>query len=372
MCQRRVVRSFLAVFRLVRRPFLYVGRIFDEKEETEEIFEPRKAASMGLICRGRRPSTAQMFGWALLLIELLLETISTLPLFTPYLTIVFIVGLSLILIQVFFLTIFDPIPEALEEKRKLGIKPLPFDPLRHRHVIENQYCNVCEIPVKNFTKHCRRCNMCVEEFDHHCVWLNNCVGRHNYKRFLILVTSLAFFSISGCLVAFVLVISFFSHASLIEMGPNNETLRLERWFFTDLDQRLWLTSTVVCLFVNIVCAILTIHLLVFHFKIIRQGISTYIFISLRRKPTREAGTATGSEEPQPEQPAAQPHLGTNTTPVKVIKPTSGSPLRVRAVADSSPQGALSWAQQDMYSFLKDICQILGHKSLTKLNPAFLD
>ena len=55
------------------------------------------------------------------------------------------------------------------------------------HTTEN-YCYLCEAPVKKRSKHCRRCNKCVGAFDHHCPWINNCVGSANYKTFLGLLT----------------------------------------------------------------------------------------------------------------------------------------------------------------------------------------
>ncbi|OQR70703.1 hypothetical protein BIW11_01639 [Tropilaelaps mercedesae] len=64
-----------------------------------------------------------------------------------------------------------------------------FDRSKHKHVIENQYCYICETKVGAKSKHCSACNKCIGEFDHHCKWLNNCVGVRNYRWFVICVTS---------------------------------------------------------------------------------------------------------------------------------------------------------------------------------------
>jgi palmitoyltransferase len=64
---------------------------------------------------------------------------------------------------------------------KQKIKPNAFDRSKHEHVIENQFCYICEVLVGPKSKHCSVCNKCVSHFDHHCKWLNNCVGGKNYR-----------------------------------------------------------------------------------------------------------------------------------------------------------------------------------------------
>ena len=68
---------------------------------------------------------------------------------------------------------------TLESQQKL--KPQTFDRSKHHHVIENQFCYICEVLVGPKSKHCSVCNKCVSQFDHHCKWLNNCVGGKNYR-----------------------------------------------------------------------------------------------------------------------------------------------------------------------------------------------
>ncbi|EUB64262.1 putative palmitoyltransferase ZDHHC1 [Echinococcus granulosus] len=75
----------------------------------------------------------------------------------------------------------DPSELILRLQKSSGILP-QFHQAQHLHVIENLFCNICEIKVTDQkTKHCRICNKCVLKFDHHCRWLNTCIGSRNYR-----------------------------------------------------------------------------------------------------------------------------------------------------------------------------------------------
>lgn len=81
-------------------------------------------------------------------------------------------------------TTVNPADDSVRKKytSKLGkVKPAKFDRSVHNHVIENQFCYICEVSVSGKAKHCSACNKCVSRFDHHCKWLNNCVGDKNYR-----------------------------------------------------------------------------------------------------------------------------------------------------------------------------------------------
>jgi hypothetical protein len=77
----------------------------------------------------------------------------------------------------------DPADQNVIEKYKQTKNRIgnSFDRTKHRHVIENQFCYICEVNVGPKSKHCSVCNKCVSDFDHHCKWLNNCVGGKNYR-----------------------------------------------------------------------------------------------------------------------------------------------------------------------------------------------
>ncbi|XP_075445200.1 palmitoyltransferase ZDHHC11 [Ascaphus truei] len=74
----------------------------------------------------------------------------------------------------------DPAEPNVLAKKNYNL-PMPvFDKKKHKHVIQNLHCYLCEVSVGHKAKHCSACNKCIADFDHHCKWLNNCVGRKNY------------------------------------------------------------------------------------------------------------------------------------------------------------------------------------------------
>ncbi|XP_025017046.1 uncharacterized protein LOC107362182 isoform X2 [Tetranychus urticae] len=91
--------------------------------------------------------------------------------------------------------------------------PATFDRSKHNHVIENQFCYICEVTVGSRSKHCSVCNKCVSDFDHHCKWLNNCVGGANYRLFLACVTIAMLGAISIFGLTIVFTIAYFNKSS---------------------------------------------------------------------------------------------------------------------------------------------------------------
>lgn len=79
----------------------------------------------------------------------------------------------------------DSVIQRFRQQKKQDVKGKVkanlFDRSQHEHVIENQFCYICEVLVSPKSKHCSVCNKCVANFDHHCKWLNNCVGGKNYR-----------------------------------------------------------------------------------------------------------------------------------------------------------------------------------------------
>ncbi|KAI1285161.1 Brain tumor protein [Halotydeus destructor] len=92
-------------------------------------------------------------------------------------------------------------------------KPRKFDRQAHSHVIENQFCYICEVNVGPKSKHCSVCNKCVADFDHHCKWLNTCIGKLNYRLFIGCVISALLGAIVIFVVSMVLSLAFFDPAS---------------------------------------------------------------------------------------------------------------------------------------------------------------
>lgn len=105
-------------------------------------------------------------------------------------------------------------PADVNVRAKASKGPLPtFDRSKHSHVIENEYCHICEVKVGKKSKHCSACNMCVFEFDHHCKWLNNCVGGRNYRLFISCVGSALLGSLNIFIAALVLIVAYFEGSS---------------------------------------------------------------------------------------------------------------------------------------------------------------
>ncbi|XP_006893244.1 PREDICTED: probable palmitoyltransferase ZDHHC11-like [Elephantulus edwardii] len=111
-------------------------------------------------------------------------------------------------------------------------RPMPtFDRTKHEHVIQNQYCHLCEVTVSLKAKHCSACNKCITNFDHHCNWLNNCVGSRNYWCFFCCVAS----AVVGLFCLAVVIMYIF-----IQYIMGQDELRTDPHFKTITDENTWL------------------------------------------------------------------------------------------------------------------------------------
>ncbi|KAK7812704.1 hypothetical protein U0070_011094 [Myodes glareolus] len=195
-------------------------------------------------------------------------------------------GLSLFhLIVHFVATTIDPADTNVRLKKDYS-EPVPtFDRSKHAHVIQNQYCNLCEVTVSKKAKHCSSCNKCVSGFDHHCKWLNNCVGSRNYRFFFCSVASAAV----GMLVVMVILLYIF-----IQYFNNPDELRTDPLYKEISSENTWLlflplwpvpVKTPVVLSIMLVVFLLAIasfvllgHLLIFHFYLIAKNLSTFDYM----------------------------------------------------------------------------------------------
>nr|XP_019806696.1 probable palmitoyltransferase ZDHHC11B isoform X1 [Tursiops truncatus] len=165
----------------------------------------------------------------------------------------------------------DPADANVRLKKNYSRTVPTFDRSKHAHVIQRQYCYLCEVAVTVKAKHCSTCNKCVSGFDHHCKWLNNCVGSRNYWYFFASVASAA----AGllCMVATLLYI-------FTQYFINPAGLRTDPHYRSISDQNTWLlllplfpvrTSTPVflgigalTLLLELVSLLLLGHLLLLH------------------------------------------------------------------------------------------------------------
>lgn len=200
----------------------------------------------------------------------------------------------------------DPADINVRAKNVQGPLP-PFDRNKHAHVIENQFCYICEVKVGNRSKHCSTCNKCIEKFDHHCKWLNNCVGSRNYRYFAGCVAS----ALAACLLTFFLstglIVAYFTKSSWLYQPPvplnGNKTLGIAEMeekggvfrVFVPVDKTVWLLVVEVCAALSLLAIALLSHLLGFHLFLAFKGLSTYDYIMLKRSALFHGAAADGTK-----------------------------------------------------------------------------
>ncbi|XP_074135293.1 palmitoyltransferase ZDHHC11-like isoform X2 [Sminthopsis crassicaudata] len=119
----------------------------------------------------------------------------------------------------------DPADSNVRHKENYGgIMPI-LDRAKHKHVIQNQFCHLCEVTVGVKAKHCSACNKCIADFDHHCKWLNNCVGSRNYWYFFTSVASAVLGIIFLVLVLLYIFIQYFVNPEELRTDPQFKMFR---------------------------------------------------------------------------------------------------------------------------------------------------
>lgn len=186
-------------------------------------------------------------------------------------------GYFIHLVYHFLALTLDPADLAV---RKKGIFPKhSFDQTKHKHVIENSYCYICETEVSSHSKHCSICNKCVSDFDHHCKWLNNCVGGRNYKLFL-------GSCISGFATAFVMFIIdlYLVVAYYVDRPYVLPRSAMDDWkLFVPVCKEAYIIFTIVNGVLLLIAMALLGHLLIFHGYLICKKMSTYEYIIRERQ-----------------------------------------------------------------------------------------
>ncbi|XP_069113066.1 LOW QUALITY PROTEIN: palmitoyltransferase ZDHHC1-like [Argopecten irradians] len=165
-----------------------------------------------------------------------------------------------------------------------------FDRAKHRHVIENMHCYICDADVGSRSKHCSACNKCVKDFDHHCKWLNNCVGGRNYKWFLqVLITGI----IGILFILIVTLVEIVAYSTDSETGnvlqpyidvKNNVTTEPEFYMmYLPVSGDGFLAVLIITCILLFVAITLLLHLFVFHCYLMYNHISTYDYIVKQRE-----------------------------------------------------------------------------------------
>ncbi|GFQ72919.1 probable palmitoyltransferase ZDHHC11 [Trichonephila clavata] len=224
-------------------------------------------------------------------------------------------------------------PADINVRAKANKGPLPtFDRSKHSHVIENEYCNICEVKVGKKSKHCSACNKCVSEFDHHCKWLNNCVGGRNYRLFISCVSSALLGSLIIFVSALVLIVAYFKGASwllhynyepnirttplmdngttispvlLSTLDPLQESSSLnithtgtQTLLFVEVQGVFWICFVFITAALSLLAIALLGHLLGFHIFLMCQNFSTYDYIVHKRDPAPPPANRNEKNKPK--------------------------------------------------------------------------
>lgn len=244
-----------------------------------------------------------------------------------------VMGLLLIIHLVVHLlacTVNPADPNVIHKMEGKKTQEVPkFDRMKHKHVIENQHCYLCEVDVGAKSKHCSACNKCVSTFDHHCKWLNNCVGDRNYRLFIAtLVTAIAgaIIIFTLCLMQFVAYFTDKHSGNILQQYrdalaiPSSSTENVTvmsttpsatistavnysgktspvtptqkpvfRVLWVVVSDKLWLALLMLSALLAMAGSGLLGHLLGFHIYLFYRGISTYEYVvQLREKAEKEA------------------------------------------------------------------------------------
>ncbi|XP_026362417.1 palmitoyltransferase ZDHHC11 isoform X2 [Ursus arctos] len=196
----------------------------------------------------------------------------------------------------------DP-AEANVRLKKNYLEPMPtFDRSKHAHVIQKQYCHLCEVTVSSKAKHCSACNKCVSGFDHHCKWLNNCVGSRNYWYFFFSVASAS--AVLLCLIVTLLYIfiQFFidpaelrTHPYYKKVSNKNTWLLFLPLFPVKTKTPVVLGIGVFVLLLDVISLLLLGHLLLFHLYLMAKKLNTFDYMTQGRQQQTPQASAEKEE-----------------------------------------------------------------------------
>ncbi|XP_074135292.1 palmitoyltransferase ZDHHC11-like isoform X1 [Sminthopsis crassicaudata] len=183
----------------------------------------------------------------------------------------------------------DPADSNVRHKENYGgIMPI-LDRAKHKHVIQNQFCHLCEVTVGVKAKHCSACNKCIADFDHHCKWLNNCVGSRNYWYFFTSVASAVLGIIFLVLVLLYIFIQYFVNPEELRTDPQFKNYPENIWlaflplYAVPISSLVLLCLAVITLLLNFVSLLLLGHLLLFHLYLMFRQLSTFDYMTQGRQ-----------------------------------------------------------------------------------------
>lgn len=251
----------------------------------------------------------QIVGWVLLIVVLVgtFTVLLTTPPLLPDLRF----SLSLLFTALFLLHVLTHLTVLLVDPadpevraRPAGVIVPEFDRAKHRHVIENGRCHLCNITTRDQrTKHCSICNKCVPRFDHHCKWLNNCIGGRNYLAFLVCLVSTLVVALAVTALALGELVLVNAHLLANDgqrWGSGNDTNMNNATATPPLLPVPGTGSLVLVTVIGVlsaIAAVLLVHLCFFHGYIACLGLTTYEYVRNKRErgiASTAAGTRTTS------------------------------------------------------------------------------
>lgn len=267
----------------------------------------------------------QVIGWVLLVVVFsgtfaVLTTPSLLlpPELRLVLTLVFAALFLVHVLAHLTVLLLDPADPEVRARPASEVVP-EFDRSKHRHVIENGRCHLCNITTHGRrTKHCSICNKCVPRFDHHCKWLNNCIGGRNYPAFLAclvstLVAALAVVGLALCELVLV-------NARVVEWGGDrgdNGTMNNATASSLPVPGAGSLVLVTVIGVLSAIAAVLLIHLCFFHGYIACLGLTTYEYVRSKREKSNDTAATAGSRTTSFSGPCGAPHCAADGQDVDV-------------------------------------------------------
>ncbi|TGZ75329.1 hypothetical protein CRM22_000435 [Opisthorchis felineus] len=299
-----------------------------------------------------------------------------------------IINAVLISSYVFFTIIAVTINPAEKQVRvkqgRKGRKMPTLDPA-HSHVIENFYCNLCELPISSSrTKHCKCCNKCVSNFDHHCKWLNNCVGSRNYTYFIgILMSASMSLTLSVVLATFYSIAYFtdlshgywmqgyrdywiiFPQGSIEHLNKLKSNGEIFKIFNQPIPGDVYVGLMITIGLLILATDLLLLHLLFFHAYLFARKMTTYEFIVSKRQKSQvvpQKSTPTSAKLEEIERTAS---VRTTLSFSSALKPmTNGRPRSpsnpMNCAADNPLFGSIS-VLENATNFRHDLGQPFGEE-----------
>ncbi|GAA57545.1 probable palmitoyltransferase ZDHHC11B [Clonorchis sinensis] len=291
---------------------------------------------------------------------------------------------SYVLFTIIAVTINPAEKQVRVKQGRKGRKMPTLDPA-HSHVIENFYCNLCELPISSSrTKHCKCCNKCVSNFDHHCKWLNNCVGSRNYTYFIgILMSASMSLTLSVVLATFYSIAYFtdlshgywmqgyrdywniFPQGSVEHLNKLKDSGEIFKIFNQPIPGDVYVGLMITTGLLILATDLLLLHLLFFHAYLFARKMTTYEFIVSKRQKSQavpQKPTPTSAKLEEIERTASvRTTLSFSTSQKSLTNGRPRSPAGAMNCAADNPLFGSITVLEDATAFRQDPDQPFGEE-----------